>query len=147
DQPRVAADRPVRRPDHPDHRRGAAAQGELLPTRGSPDVKATAEHEYDRDQGVGQYTRTRPVVRAMSSPWPILLVSALLGWVLVVPDYLIYTLSAAVPVAILGLGLLVLQGWTREISLCSAGLFGTTAYYFSWLDRPTQEGKGLHTLI
>jgi ABC-type branched-subunit amino acid transport system ATPase component/ABC-type branched-subunit amino acid transport system permease subunit len=107
----------------------------------------TGPDEQVVDAGVGRYTRTRPVRRAMSSPWSIMLVAGLLGWVVVVPDYLIYTLSAAVPVAILGLGLLVLQGWTREISLCSAGLFGSAAYYFSWLDRSGEQGKGLNTLI
>ncbi|HEX3614483.1 MAG TPA: branched-chain amino acid ABC transporter ATP-binding protein/permease [Sporichthyaceae bacterium] len=106
-------------------------------TRGRPVV---------RDEGVGQWTRTRPVRRAMSSPWSLLLTLGLFGWVLVTPEYLIYTLSAAVPVAILGLGLLVLQGWTREISLCSAGLFATTAYYFNWLNRPI-EGKGLPWIV
>jgi ABC-type branched-subunit amino acid transport system ATPase component/ABC-type branched-subunit amino acid transport system permease subunit len=35
-----------------------------------------------------------------------------------------------------GLGLLVLTGWTREISLCSAGIFMGSCYYQGWLNRP-----------
>jgi ABC-type branched-subunit amino acid transport system ATPase component/ABC-type branched-subunit amino acid transport system permease subunit len=93
----------------------------------------------DRDaDAAGPITKTRPVLRAMSSPWSIALTVLLLGWTVVTPDYLVFTMSAAVPIAILGLGLLVLQGWTREIALCSAGLFATSCYLMNWLDREDQ---------
>jgi ABC-type branched-subunit amino acid transport system ATPase component/ABC-type branched-subunit amino acid transport system permease subunit len=92
----------------------------------------------DRDPDAGPITKTRPVLRAMASPWSISLTVLLLAWTVVTPDYLVFTMSAAVPIAILGLGLLVLQGWTREIALCSAGLFATACYVMNWLDREDQ---------
>jgi ABC-type branched-subunit amino acid transport system ATPase component/ABC-type branched-subunit amino acid transport system permease subunit len=92
----------------------------------------------ERAEVTGPITKTRPVLRAMSSPWSIFLTVVLLVWTLVTPDYLVFSMSAAVPIAILGLGLLVLQGWTREIALCSAGLFATACYLTNWLDREDQ---------
>ncbi|MGQ0467252.1 MAG: branched-chain amino acid ABC transporter ATP-binding protein/permease [Sporichthyaceae bacterium] len=89
----------------------------------------------------GPESKTRPIVRAMTSPWSLLLVGGLLLWPLLVHEYLVFSLTAAVPIAILGLGLLVLQGWTREITLVSAGLFATSAYYFNWLHR-VDQGQG-----
>ena len=90
----------------------------------------------------GPDSKSRPIVRALTSPWSIILIALLVGWPEFVSaidyNYLVFSLTAAVPIAILGLGLLVLQGWTREISLVSAGLFAMTAYYFNWLNRVDQ---------
>ncbi|HEY2832568.1 MAG TPA: ATP-binding cassette domain-containing protein [Sporichthyaceae bacterium] len=94
----------------------------------------------------GPITRTRPVLRAMASPWSILMALGLLIWPFLTADYLVFSMSAAVPIAILGLGLLVLQGWTREIALCSAGLFATACYLMNWLDRD-EQGKGLPWIV
>jgi ABC-type branched-subunit amino acid transport system ATPase component/ABC-type branched-subunit amino acid transport system permease subunit len=94
----------------------------------------------------GPITKTRPVLRAIASPWSMLMAVGLLVWPLLTADYLVFTMSAAVPIAILGLGLLVLQGWTREIALCSAGLFATACYLMNWLHRP-EQGKGLPWLV
>ncbi len=94
----------------------------------------------------GLETKSRPVVRAMSSPASILLTGALVAWGLLMADYRVFGLTAAIPVAILGLGLLVLQGWTREISLASAGVFASAMYYFNWLDRDDQ-GQGLPWIV
>ncbi len=93
----------------------------------------------------GPESKTRPIVRALCSPWSVLLIALLISWPSFVTainyGYLVFTLTAAVPIAILGLGLLVLQGWTREITLVSAGLFAMTAYYFNWLNR-VDQGQG-----
>ena len=89
----------------------------------------------------GPTSRTRPVISAMCTPQAIVIVAILFAWVAFTPDYLVFSLTAAIPVAIIGLGLLVLQGWVREISLASAGLYATAIYYFNWLHR---EGEGKH---
>ncbi|WP_019874548.1 ATP-binding cassette domain-containing protein [Sporichthya polymorpha] len=94
----------------------------------------------------GLETKSRPVVRAMSSPASLVLAGLLVMWGLVMADYRVFGLTAAIPVAILGLGLLVLQGWAREISLASAGVFASAMYYFNWLDRDDQ-GKGLPWIV
>jgi branched-chain amino acid transport system permease protein len=93
----------------------------------------------------GPATRTRPVIMAMQTPQAIAIVTVLVAWVAFVPDYLVFSLTAAIPVAIIGLGLLVLQGWVREISLASAGLYAT-AIYFNWLHREG-EGKDLNFFL
>jgi len=67
-------------------------------------------------------------------------------WVFAAPDYWV-TASSAIPLAVASLGLLVLQGWTREISLASAGLFGTALYFFGYLERPDNLGQGWPWLL
>ncbi len=92
---------------------------------------------------------TRPVVSALSHVGSIVLIIVGLGWITLWPDYMVYTLTAAVPVAFAGLGLLILTGWSREISMASAGLFATSLYlygYFARDDVPTttdHEGYGI----
>jgi ABC-type branched-subunit amino acid transport system ATPase component/ABC-type branched-subunit amino acid transport system permease subunit len=94
----------------------------------------------------GLETKSRPVLRAMSSPASLLLTGLLVFWGLFMAEYRVFGLTAAIPVAILGLGLLVLQGWAREISLASAGVFASAMYYFNWLDRDDQ-GQGLPWIL
>ena len=91
-------------------------------------------------------TKTRPVRYALQSPVALALIVILLAWVLVTPIYLIFIMSAAVPVAIVGLALLVLQGWMREICLVGAGIFATSMYWFNWLNR-SADGKNLPWII
>jgi ABC-type branched-subunit amino acid transport system ATPase component/ABC-type branched-subunit amino acid transport system permease subunit len=64
-------------------------------------------------------------------------------WLATAPDYWIFTVSCAVPLAVVALGLLVLQGWAREISLASAGLFATAMYVFGFLNRQDNVGRGI----
>jgi ABC-type branched-subunit amino acid transport system permease subunit len=64
-------------------------------------------------------------------------------WVFDFADYQIFTVSAAIPLAITSLGLLVLQGWAPEISLAGAGLWGSSLYWFGYLERPDNLGKGI----
>ncbi|MGQ0463896.1 MAG: branched-chain amino acid ABC transporter ATP-binding protein/permease [Sporichthyaceae bacterium] len=87
--------------------------------------------------------RTRPVRATMLRFGPLAVAAFALGWVFAAPDYMIFTASAGIPLAIAGLGLLVLQGWARELSLATAGLFGTALYYFGYLNRPDNYGQGL----
>ena len=91
-------------------------------------------------------TRTRPIATAMRTPQAFAIVAILLCWVSFAPDYLVFSLTAAIPVAIVGLGLLVLQGWVREITLASAGLFATAIYFFNWLHREG-DGKDLNFFL
>jgi ABC-type branched-subunit amino acid transport system ATPase component/ABC-type branched-subunit amino acid transport system permease subunit len=82
----------------------------------------------------------------MTTPGSIVLCVVLLAWVAFTPDYLIFSMTAAIPVTLVGLGLLVLQGWAREISLVSAALFATSMYYFNYLHRDV-EGQGLPWIV
>ncbi|MGQ0843131.1 MAG: branched-chain amino acid ABC transporter ATP-binding protein/permease [Sporichthyaceae bacterium] len=88
-------------------------------------------------------TRTRPV-RATCTEFGSMAVTVFaLLWVFAAPDYWIFTASAAIPLAVAGLGLLVLQGWARELSLASAAVFGTSLYYFGFLNRQDNLGQGI----
>src|ERR1700753_536222 len=81
-------------------------------------------------------TRSRPGLNAMRSPGAILVTLLVVTFPMWRPPYLVFSANASIPVAMAGLGLLVLTGWTREISLCSAGVFMGSCYYQGWLNRP-----------
>lgn len=89
------------------------------------------------------HTTTRPIQATMSRPGGIGCVLAALLWVVFSPDYLVFIVSAAIPLAVATLGLLVLQGWARELSLATAGLFATAVYWFGYLNRQDNLGKGI----
>jgi len=59
------------------------------------------------------------------------------------PTYMVFTANAALPIAITALGLLVLVGWTREISLATSGMFVSAAYFDGWLNRPPSRRSQL----
>src|ERR1700761_6536177 len=86
--------------------------------------------------------RTRPIRSAMTVGPTLCWIIAVI-WVFDFADYQIFTVSAAIPLAVASLGLLVLQGWAREISLATAGLWGTALYWFGYLERPDNLGKGI----
>jgi ABC-type branched-subunit amino acid transport system ATPase component/ABC-type branched-subunit amino acid transport system permease subunit len=91
--------------------------------------------------------RTRPLRCTALTPGAAAFWIVALGWVYFYADYWTYVVSAAIPLAIGSLGLLVLQGWAREISLASAALFGSATYYYGWLSRPDNLGKGYPWVI
>ena len=65
---------------------------------------------------VGVSTRTRPIRCAALTPGAMAFWAVALGWIYFYADYWTYVVSAAIPLAVGSLGLLVLQGWAREIS-------------------------------
>lgn len=85
----------------------------------------------------------RPVADALRSPWILALIAVALGWPMVAQVHWIFTVTGAIPVAVAALGLLVLHGWAREISLASAGIFASSMYIFGWLNRQDNQGLGV----
>jgi ABC-type branched-subunit amino acid transport system permease subunit len=79
---------------------------------------------------------------------PILLLIVGVGIVypLVANDYWTFNLTVGLILAIACLGLLVVVGWGREISLAQAGLVGSSLYITGYMargDKPGEEGPGL----
>ncbi len=99
-----------------------------LPTLGRPD---------------GRRTSTRPVLTALSAPGSLVWLAVIALFTFAGPNYLVYTANSAVPIAIAALGLLVLIGWAREISLATAGLLGSAIYVMGYLSRQGDDGEGL----
>ena len=94
-------------------------------------------------------TTAQPVLSSIKHVGSGLFAVVLLGWIALFPNYLVYTLSAAIPVAFAGLGLLVLQGWSRELSMATAGLYATSLYCYGYFARPDSpesklDREGLH---
>jgi len=71
----------------------------------------------------------------MSSPGALVWFGLMILWGLLAPRYLVFTATSAVPVAVVALGLLVLVGWARDISLATAGLYGSAIYLFGYVTR------------
>ena len=86
-------------------------------------------------------TTSRPMWGCAKSPGPWIIGAVGVFWVIAMPDYLVYTMAGGIPIAMVALGLLVLQGWSREISLATAGLFAVAMYYTGMLDRPEAHDK------
>jgi ABC-type branched-subunit amino acid transport system ATPase component/ABC-type branched-subunit amino acid transport system permease subunit len=101
----------------------------------------SAERTPSRRTDASESPFARPLLSSLGLPAGLLIV-VLAAWGLLQPTHLVFGATVGVPVAVLGLGLLVLQGWMREISLVSAALYATSMYYFNWLHRPHQ-GLGL----
>ncbi len=91
-------------------------------------------------------SQSRPVWNAMRSPGAIFVTLLIVTFPMWRPPYLVFSANASIPVAMAGLGLLVLTGWTREISLCSAGIFMGSCYYQGWLNRPL-GGHGMDWVL
>jgi branched-chain amino acid transport system permease protein len=85
-------------------------------------------------------TTTRPLRSCVLNPGPWAIGLVLAGWWLWAPEYLVFSMSSAIPVMLVALGLLVLQGWSREISLATAGLFAVSMYYTGYFDRDNANG-------
>jgi branched-chain amino acid transport system permease protein len=86
-------------------------------------------------------TTTRPLWSCAMNPGPWVIGVVGIFWVFAMPDYLVFTMASAIPVAIVAIGLLILQGWSREISLATAGLFATSMYVTGILDRDNAKGQ------
>jgi ABC-type branched-subunit amino acid transport system ATPase component/ABC-type branched-subunit amino acid transport system permease subunit len=87
-------------------------------------------------------TTTRPLLSCARNPGPWAIGLLLAGWWLWAPEYLVFSMTSAMPVMLVALGLLVLQGWAREISLAAAGVFAVAMYYTGYLDRDNANGLG-----
>src|SRR5207248_6558620 len=74
------------------------------------------------------------------------LAAAGLVWVLRAPGYWVFTANAGLILAVATLGLMVVVGWIKEVSLVQAGLTGTAVYLCSYLYRPG-HGWGLPYLV
>ncbi|MGQ0465728.1 MAG: branched-chain amino acid ABC transporter ATP-binding protein/permease [Sporichthyaceae bacterium] len=83
----------------------------------------------------GAHTTTRPVINSISSPGAIVWILLVVSWPVWQPNHLVFSANSAIPIAIAALGLLVLVGWARELSLATAGIFASAAYIDGFLNR------------
>ncbi|HUR74083.1 MAG TPA: branched-chain amino acid ABC transporter permease [Sporichthya sp.] len=74
-------------------------------------------------------------------PGLLLLVAALVLYPLIGSDYWVNNVSAGLVLAISALGLLVVVGWGREISLTQAGLTGSALYISGYAARGGNPGE------
>jgi ABC-type branched-subunit amino acid transport system ATPase component/ABC-type branched-subunit amino acid transport system permease subunit len=74
-------------------------------------------------------------------PMAVLLAVAAL-WVFAAPGYWVFTAASGVTLAVAALGLLVVVGWAKEVSLAQAGLTGTAVYLCAYAMRGGTAGWG-----
>ncbi|WP_019875474.1 ABC transporter permease subunit [Sporichthya polymorpha] len=91
-------------------------------------------------------TTSRPVLTAMSAPGSLVALAVVVLYAVTAPSYKVFTVAGAVPIALTGLGLLVLIGWAREISLATAGIYGSAIYLMGYLTRNPDDGPGANGL-
>lgn len=79
-------------------------------------------------------------------PVLVLIVAAGLVYPMIANEYWTFNLMVGLVLAIACLGLLVVVGWGREISLAQAGLVGSSVYITGYMargDKPGEDGPGL----
>lgn len=69
------------------------------------------------------------------------------AWSFIGANFWVFTVTAGMITGIAALGLLVVVGWAREISLVQAGLTGTAAYLTGYFYRSTEGGWGAPYLV
>jgi ABC-type branched-subunit amino acid transport system ATPase component/ABC-type branched-subunit amino acid transport system permease subunit len=74
-------------------------------------------------------------------PMALLLAVAAL-WVFAAPGYWVFTAATGVTLGVAALGLLVVVGWAKEVSLAQAGLTGTAVYLCAYAMRGGTAGWG-----
>jgi ABC-type branched-subunit amino acid transport system ATPase component/ABC-type branched-subunit amino acid transport system permease subunit len=71
-----------------------------------------------------------------------LLAAVAVLWAFAAPGYWVFTATAGMTLAVAALGLLVVVGWTKEVSLAQAGLTGTSVYLCAFAMRGEPAGWG-----
>src|SRR5688572_22510329 len=85
---------------------------------------------------------TTPVRHHLRRPTVLVAIAFSMSWVFFASSHWIFTVSSALLLSINALGLMVLVGWAREISLAQAALVGTAVYLTGWMYRPNLGGLG-----
>ncbi|MGH9000367.1 MAG: ABC transporter permease subunit [Acidimicrobiia bacterium] len=81
-------------------------------------------------------------VKGMATRPAALVAAVAVTWVFFGANYWVFTVTAGLILAIAALGLMVVVGWGREVSLMQAGLTGTAAYITGYAYR-AGDGWGL----
>jgi len=76
------------------------------------------------------------------NPGFLAVLAVAVGWVAFAPNYYIFVVSSGLVLSISSLGLGVLVGWAKEITLAQAAFVGCGVYVAGWLYRPDPAGRG-----
>jgi ABC-type branched-subunit amino acid transport system ATPase component/ABC-type branched-subunit amino acid transport system permease subunit len=108
-------------------------------------VSAVVEHPPAVDEAPARKTWTPPRIEIKH----IVLVLLALGaatWIIPAPTYWIFTINEGMMLAASTLGLMVVVGWAREVSIMQAGLVGASCYLTGYAYR-SADGWGLPFLF
>jgi branched-chain amino acid transport system permease protein len=126
----------------------AAGHPPPAPPNGSgPRDEAAAAPADEVDTSMNPHTWSRPIARLFRQPWTVAGMALAVGWIFVVHDYWVFLVTSGLVIGILALGLMVLVGWVREVSLASAAVFGTALYLGSYIYRERPHGFGWPLLV
>ncbi|MGQ0465455.1 MAG: branched-chain amino acid ABC transporter ATP-binding protein/permease [Sporichthyaceae bacterium] len=95
------------------------------------------------DTSRNPHSKAMPIRALARQPLNFLAAFVALTWVFFFRDYWVFTVTAGMIIGIVGLGLMVMTGWIREINLASAGVYATTLYLSSYVYRTEPSGLGL----
>src|SRR5688500_4249685 len=93
--------------------------------------------------GVSAWERRPGLLMGLArNPFFLGFVVAAVGWVYFADNYWIYVASSGLVLSISSLGLMVLVGWAKEVTLAQAAFVGCGVYVAGWLYRPEPAGHG-----
>jgi ABC-type branched-subunit amino acid transport system ATPase component/ABC-type branched-subunit amino acid transport system permease subunit len=93
------------------------------------------------------YSRSRPLLSLLRQPLNSIGVVVAVGWFFFAPDYRVFTVTTGLIIGVLALGVMVMVGGARALTLAAAGVSATSLYLGSWVYRPGPNGWGHPLLI
>ena len=118
--------------------RGAAAAPAAAPPP-TPDGEIDTSHN--------PHTRSRPIAGLFTQPLSLAGMVLAVVWIFLVRDYWVFLATSGMVIGVLALGLMVLVGWVREVTLASGAVFGTSLYIGSYMYREGDYGFGFPLLV
>ncbi len=94
------------------------------------------------DTSNNPYSKAQPLTRILQNPLNLLVGLIAVFWIFAVADYWVFLASSGFVIGILALGLMVMVGWVREVTLASAAVYGSALYLSTWIYRD-EPGWGL----
>jgi ABC-type branched-subunit amino acid transport system ATPase component/ABC-type branched-subunit amino acid transport system permease subunit len=118
---------------------------DITPAAAAVALPARAEEPAERaevDTSNNPYSKSQPLTRILQNPLNLLVGLVAVFWIFTVADYWVFLASSGFVIGILALGLMVMVGWVREVTLASAAVYGSCLYLSTWIYRD-EPGWGL----
>jgi ABC-type branched-subunit amino acid transport system ATPase component/ABC-type branched-subunit amino acid transport system permease subunit len=103
---------------------------------------ATPAPQAEPDTSNNPYSKAQPLLRVLQNPLNLLVGLISIFWIFTVADYWVFLASSGLVIGILALGLMVMVGWVREVTLASAAVYGSCLFLSTWIYRD-EPGWGL----
>ena len=117
----------------------ARFRGALSGVEWSPPVELQVQ---EPDIRSNPHSKARPIAMLFKQPLSVGMMVLSVTWIFLVKDYWVFLVTSGMVVGTIALGIMVLTGWAREVTLASGAVFGTSLYIGSYAYRHGDYGWG-----